>query len=144
MGNKDKNKLQQKRIVTLRSQITLNENTARQNRRELEFKRDEEEYAIVVRMLGNGRCEAMCMDGKKRLCHIRGNIRKRFWISVNDVVLIALREYQDYKAGIIWKFYPGEVKDLIRYGEIPDSINKEQDGDHGFNFGNSIVFEDDD
>lgn len=28
-------------------------------------------------MLGNGRLEAMCFDGSKRLCHIRGKLRKK-------------------------------------------------------------------
>ena len=28
-------------------------------------------------MLGNGRLEAMCFDGTKRLCHIRGKLRKK-------------------------------------------------------------------
>lgn len=35
------------------------------------------EYAQVLRMLGNGRLEAYCMDGVKRLCHIRGKMRKK-------------------------------------------------------------------
>ena len=28
-------------------------------------------------MLGNGRLEAQCIDGTKRLCHIRGKMRKK-------------------------------------------------------------------
>lgn len=35
------------------------------------------EYAQVTKMLGNGRLEAMCFDGVKRLCHIRGKLRKK-------------------------------------------------------------------
>lgn len=35
------------------------------------------EYAQVTKMLGNGRLEAMCFDGAKRLCHIRGKLRKK-------------------------------------------------------------------
>lgn len=35
------------------------------------------EYAQVVKMLGNGRLEAMCFDGEKRLAHIRGKMRKK-------------------------------------------------------------------
>ena len=31
----------------------------------------------VVRMLGNGRCECYCFDGKTRLGHIRGKMRKK-------------------------------------------------------------------
>ena len=39
------------------------------------------EYAQVLRMLGNGRLEAMCIDGQKRLCHIRGKMRKKVWVN---------------------------------------------------------------
>ena len=45
-------------------------------------------------MLGNGRLEAMCFDGLKRLCHIRGKLRKKVWINQSDIVLIGLRDYQ--------------------------------------------------
>lgn len=46
-------------------------------KRELVFKEDGQEYAQVSKMLGNGRLEAMCFDGVKRLCHIRGKLRKK-------------------------------------------------------------------
>lgn len=53
-------------------------------KRELVFKEDGQEYAQVTKMLGNGRLEAMCFDGTKRLCHIRGKLRKK----VNSIELI--------------------------------------------------------
>ena len=34
------------------------------------------------------------MDGVKRLCHIRGKMRKKVWVNVGDIVLLGLREYQ--------------------------------------------------
>ncbi len=61
------------------------------------------EYAQVLRMLGNGRLEAHCMDGVKRLCHIRGKMRKKVWVNAGDVVLVGLRDYQDEKADVILK-----------------------------------------
>ena len=39
------------------------------------------EYGQVLRMLGNGRCEVYCFDGKNRLAHIRGKMRKKVWVS---------------------------------------------------------------
>jgi initiation factor 1A len=47
------------------------------DKRELVFKEDGQEYAQVVKMLGNGRLEANCFDGTARLCHIRGKLRKK-------------------------------------------------------------------
>ena len=52
-----------------------NENES--DKRELIFKEDGQEYAQVVKMLGNGRLEANCFDGVSRLCHIRGKLRKK-------------------------------------------------------------------
>lgn len=51
-------------------------------KRELVFKEDGQEYAQVTKMLGNGRLEAMCFDGVKRLCHIRGKLRKKVQINI--------------------------------------------------------------
>merc|ERR1711879_1007285 len=48
-----------------------------QKKQELVFKEDGQEYGQVMRMLGNGRCEVNCFDGTKRLCHIRGKMRKK-------------------------------------------------------------------
>ena len=58
------------------------------------FKEDGQEYAQVLKMLGNGRLDAMCFDGTKRLCHIRGKLRKKVWINTGDIILLGLRDYQ--------------------------------------------------
>lgn len=50
-------------------------------KRELVYKEDGQEYAQVVRMLGNGRLQAQCFDGKERLAHIRGKLRKKVWVN---------------------------------------------------------------
>ena len=52
-----------------------NENES--DKRELIFKEDGQEYAQVIKMLGNGRLEAYCFDGIRRQCHIRGKLRKK-------------------------------------------------------------------
>merc|ERR1712226_681831 len=49
----------------------------KQKKRELVFKEEGQEYAQVIKMLGNGRLDALCFDGVKRLCHIRGKLRKK-------------------------------------------------------------------
>lgn len=96
-----------------------NENDA--DKRELIFKEDGQEYAQVTKMLGNGRLEAMCFDGVKRLCHIRGKLRKKVWINQGDIILIGLRDYQDNKADVILKYNSDEARNLKTYGELPES-----------------------
>lgn len=72
-------------------------------------------------MLGNGRLEAMCFDGVKRLCHIRGKLRKKVWINQGDIILIGLRDYQDAKADVILKYTSDEARNLKTYGEFPET-----------------------
>lgn len=79
------------------------------------------EYAQVTKMLGNGRLEAMCFDGVKRLCHIRGKLRKKVWINQGDIILIGLRDYQDAKADVILKYTADEARNLKTYGEFPET-----------------------
>ncbi|CAI9292097.1 unnamed protein product [Lactuca saligna] len=85
-------------------------NEADDEKRELVFKEDGQEYAQVLRMLGNGRCESMCIDGTKRLSHIRGKMHKKVWIAAGDIILVGLRDYQDDKADVILKYMPDEAR----------------------------------
>nr|DAD28672.1 TPA_asm: hypothetical protein HUJ06_030140 [Nelumbo nucifera] len=48
--------------------------------------------------LRNGRCEAMCIDGTKRRCHIRDKMHKKVWIAADDIILVGLCDYQNDKA----------------------------------------------
>jgi translation initiation factor 1A len=61
-------------------------------------------------MLGNGRLEAMCFDGEKRLAHIRGKMRKKVWINQGDIILLSLRDFQDDKADVIVKYTADEAR----------------------------------
>ncbi|CAM8904709.1 unnamed protein product [Rhodiola kirilowii] len=119
-------------------------------KRELIFKEDGQEYAQVLRMLGNGRCEATCIDGTKRLCHIRGKMHKKVWIAAGDIILVGLRDYQDDKADVILKYMPDEARLLKAYKELPENTRlnegiagglvEEDDGDDD----DYIEFEDED
>ena len=79
------------------------------------------EYAQVVKMLGNGRLEALCFDGEKRLAHIRGKLRKKVWINQGDIILLSLRDYQDEKGDVILKYSADEARSLKAYGELPEN-----------------------
>merc|ERR1719483_1539878 len=57
----------------------------------------------------------MCFDGVKRLCYIRGKLRKKVWINQSDIVLLGLRDYQDAKADVILKYSADEARNLKSY-----------------------------
>jgi len=92
-----------------------------EEKRELQFKEDGQEYAQVTRMLGNGRLEAMCFDGTKRMCHIRGKLRKKVWVNQGDIILVGLRDYQDGKGDVILRYNAEEARNLKAYGELPET-----------------------
>ena len=85
------------------------------------FKPTGQEYAQVVKMLGNGRCECFCFDGVTRLGHIRGKMRKKVWITAGDIVLVAKRDFQDEKVDIVHKYTADEARNLKQYGELPET-----------------------
>lgn len=111
-------------------------------KRELIFREDGQEYAQVTKMLGNGRLEAMCFDGIKRLCHIRGKLRKKVWINQSDIVLVGLRDYQDAKADVILKYSPDEARNLKSYGEFPESVKINETVTFGEEDDDEIEFDD--
>jgi translation initiation factor 1A len=96
------------------------------------FKEVDQEYAQVTALLGNCRLRLNCIDGKTRMGKIRGAIRKKSWISMNDVVLVSLREFEDDKCDVLHAYKPPEVIYLQKLGEIPTSIktsDNKADGD---------------
>ena len=110
------------------------------DKRELVFKDESQEYAQVLRMLGNGRLEAMCFDGEKRLAHIRGKMRKKVWINNSDIILLSLREFEDGKADVIQKYTPDEARSLKQHGELPEATKISEDA-FGEDEGDEIEFQ---
>ncbi|XP_012861091.1 eukaryotic translation initiation factor 1A, Y-chromosomal-like isoform X2 [Echinops telfairi] len=88
-----------------------NENES--EKRELVLKEDGQEYAQVIKMLGNGQ-ETICFDGVKRWCHISGKLRKK-----------------DKKADIILKYNADEARSLKAYGELPEHAKINETGTLG-------------
>jgi translation initiation factor 1A len=100
-------------------------------KRELTFKEDGQEYAQVLKMLGNGRLDAQCFDGTKRLAHIRGKLRKKVWINQGDIILLSLRDYQDDKGDVILKYSADEARSLKAYGELPENAKINETDTYG-------------
>lgn len=69
-------------------------------------------------MLGNGRVMAKFADGTEHQCRIRGTMRRREWVHVGDVVLVALRDdLAGDKADIVFRYQLPEVHRLRKLGE---------------------------
>ena len=109
--------------------------------RELILKEEGQVYAQITKILGCGRMEAKCFDNETRVCVIRGKMNKRNWITIGDVILLSLREYQDKTGDIIGKYTSTEVQSLRQSGEIPDSITINPQAEENMN-DNPFIFED--
>lgn len=62
-------------------------------------------HGRVLKVLGNCRVIVYCNDDERRICHIRGAIRRRVWIEPGDVVLVSTREFE---------LHSGEKEDMER------------------------------
>ena len=48
-----------------------------------------EVLGTAEKLLGFDRIMVKCQDGATRLCRIRGNMKRKVWIRLNDIVLVA-------------------------------------------------------
>lgn len=51
-------------------------------------------------MLGNGRLEAQCFDGEKRLAHIRGKMRKKVSLHCDTFAAVVLSSTLSPRSGL--------------------------------------------
>lgn len=94
--------------------------------KELVYKKDGQEYAQITKSLGNGYMEVICFttDGNlRKRAHIRGNMRKRVWMAVGDIVLVSIRNYQDTICDIELKYTSDQVRILRSRNQLPDNID---------------------
>jgi translation initiation factor 1A len=86
-------------------------------------------------------------ENVERLGIIRGSMKSREWIATKDLVLLALRDFQNSKADIVYKYDETEVQRLIRLGEVDARFVQGVDrGGGGDDDGGleEVVFEDED
>lgn len=112
-------------------------------RRELTLRDEGQEYAQVTKILGSGRLEVSCFDGEQRQAHIRGKMRKKVWISLNDIVLVSIREFQPTQADVILKYHPDEARALKAQGELPENIHINENDKFGSDVECNIEFDND-
>jgi translation initiation factor 1A len=87
---------------------------------------DDQLYARVTRILGNGRVMAQCGDGSERLAKVRGSMRCRDWVRAGDTVLVSLRPDASGKADILFKYNAAETAYLKRQSEL-DGLDEKDD-----------------
>lgn len=130
-------------------------------KRELVVRQDGQHYGVVTSLMGNNRVLVNIIDDTNLVanlvecpCTIRGSMRRREWIHVNDVVLVACREYdinttcdlaKKHVHDIIQRYTDDEVSQLKRFGELVIPEKPSDLSDHmGVFSGHEVVFQDSD
>ena len=83
---------------------------------------DDQEYAHIAEVHGDGRYGLICYDKVKRLGIMRGSLRRKVRAKKSDIVLVSLRDFQDSKCDIIAHYKPEEVDKLVKAKEMSYSF----------------------
>lgn len=106
-----------------------NDNT----KRELLTKSDGLDYGIITSVLGGAKVQVQVFgDDLPKLGYIRGPIYKREWLMKDDIVLVSLRDFEQSKCDIVWKYKPDEINQLQKMGEIPTESFSREDSTFDF------------
>ena len=88
---------------------------------------DEQTYAIVRTMLGNGRVSALCNDGVDRVGRICGAMRRtrRAVVEKGDVVLCCFRDFDESVVDVVHRYSSDDVRVLMRNGVLAQDVLRE-------------------
>lgn len=113
--------------------------TAEKEKRALVTRDPMQEYAKILKMLGDRKVTMVFPDSREVLGLIPGRFRKRVWMAQGDIVLVSVREFQDDRYDIVLKYTPEEVHKLVKKNEIPefflDGLSTTAEDNNGINFG---------
>ena len=112
-------------------------------------KEEDEKYAIVTKMFGNGMADVLCQDRVTRLLQIRKKFRGRNkrdnTISLNSIILVGIRSWEvvsekkRQKADLLYVYAPNQYESLRNIPEIYNILPENdsfKEGECGFVFSN--------
>jgi translation initiation factor 1A len=89
--------------------------------KKLEILKDEvTQYAKVLERKGGPYISVRLLSGETVMGVIRGKMRRRVWMAINDIILVGIRDFQDGKVDVLHKYPEEHVRQLVEMGEIPD------------------------
>ena len=72
---------------------------------------------VVDKNFGYTRMRVICQDGHKRMCRIRGKMKKRNWVREGDIVLISPWDFEyEAKGDIIFRYTQNQARYLREAG----------------------------
>lgn len=76
----------------------------------------------VTKLSGGDLLIVNCIDGKIRICRIRGKMKRRMWVRENDIVLVAPWDFDDHRADVLWRYRGADVEWLTMNGYLPSNL----------------------
>jgi translation initiation factor 1A len=119
-----------------------NKNNNTYEKRALVYKEELQEYAKIIKMLGDRKVTLLLADGSESLGIIPGKFRKRVWMKIGDIVLASKRDYQEGKLDIIYVYNDDEKRTLVQKYEIPEFFLEENHKNND-NIGDVIISNED-
>jgi initiation factor 1A len=87
---------------------------------------DDEKFAHIIKMFGNGMCQALCEDNVTRTCIIRGKFRgkgkRNSFVTPGSIVLVGTREAwssDSDKCDLLELYSSNEVEQLKHHPKVP-------------------------
>ena len=116
---------------------------------------EDQYYAKVIKILGNGRFSLNCylldkdnqMYLKEMIGNVCGKLRRKVWIHTEDLVIITLREFSKSdreKCDIIHKYTDNEAKRILKLGLIPLANGNNSNEEVNFEIEEDVEEEDQD
>ena len=82
-----------------------------------------EKYGKIINLAGDCRVRVVTTNDQEYVCHIPGKFRKRVWMKMDDIVLFAVRPFEETKGDIISVYTPAESRWLTMKEEIPSTFS---------------------
>jgi len=86
---------------------------------------EDEKYAHITKMFGNGMCQALCDDSKTRTCIIRGKFRgkgkRNSLLTQGSIVLVGIRSWEtdSDKCDLLEVYGQNEIDQLKHNPKVP-------------------------
>lgn len=97
--------------------------------RKIELKHEDQEYGKVIAELGCCKFSVLCQDGITRIGHLRGGLKKKTRITMDDIILVDLRAFEtnNNNCDICFKYTYNEIIILKKNNYINFDIEKKED-----------------
>lgn len=82
-------------------------------------------FGRVEGLSGSNWAVVLCSDGRIRQCRLRGKLRRKIWIKLNDIVLVEPWSFQPSQGEILHRYTVGQIDYLVNNGFLGRELVRE-------------------